>query len=82
MRLFSGCEFSCKFFGATELLLQTRKLPTKSLDLHLLENAMSTTFENSQGYLCLVSLEKYYQFIRNDEDGSIRKYIFEANIRD
>ncbi len=81
MQLFSECDFEFQFLGAAELLNLFRKIASSSIDLHLLENATSTTFTKSQGYLCLVSLEKYNEFITNEE-GSLRKNIFEANIRD
>jgi AIPR protein len=81
MRLFSHCHFDFQFLGASELLHLYRKIPTSTLELHLLENATSTTFFNAQGYLCLVSLEKYKEFISNEEE-KLRKNIFEANIRD
>jgi hypothetical protein len=81
MSLFSDCAYQFQFFGAAELLQQYRKKASGNLPLHLLENATSTTFSNAQGYLCLVSLEKYYDFI-TDEDGDLRQSIFDANIRD
>ena len=74
------CNFEFQFLGAFELLQRFRKVPSTTLDLHLLENATSTTFNENQGYLCLASLISYYNFIT--EDGHLRKNIFEANIRD
>jgi hypothetical protein len=73
-------NFEFQFQGASELLQKFRKVPSTSIDLQLLENATSTTFNEKQGYLCLVSLINYYKFIT--DDGHIRKNIFEANIRD
>jgi len=73
-------EFEFLFLGASELLQMFRKVPSTSIPLQLLENATSTTFHDNQGYLCLVSLSNYYNFIT--EDGFLRKNIFEANIRD
>jgi hypothetical protein len=73
-------EFEFRFLGASELLQMFRKVPSTTLPLQLLENATSTTFHDKQGYLCLVSLINYYNFIT--EDGYLRKNIFEANIRD
>ena len=74
------CNFEFQFQGASELLQKFRKVPSTSIGLHLLENATSTTFNEKQGYLCLVSLINYYNFIT--DDGHLRKNIFEANIRD
>jgi hypothetical protein len=73
-------NFEFQFQGASELLQKFRKVPSTSIDLQLLENATSTTFNEKQGYLCLVSLINFYKFIT--DDGHIRKNIFEANIRD
>ncbi len=73
-------DFEFHFLGASELLQLFRKVPSKSLELNLLENATSTTFNQNQGYLCLVSLINYYNFIT--ADGYLRKNIFDANIRD
>jgi hypothetical protein len=81
LSLFSDCNFDFQFVGASDLLQLYRKVPSNTLSLSLLENATSTTFAEAQGYLCLVSLEKYNEFIV-DEEGRLRKNIFEANIRD
>lgn len=79
-QLFSDCDFDFQFLGAAELLQRYRMVASHALDLHLLENAISTTSPQSQGYLCLVSIAKYYEFIT--EEGRLRKNIFDANIRD
>ncbi len=42
------------------------------------ESPITTT---EGGYICLVGLKSFYHFIIN-EDGSVNKYIFDANVRD
>jgi len=74
------CYFEFHFVGASELLQIFRRVPSTSIPLQLLENATSTTFHENQGYLCLVSLINYYDFVTEGE--FLRKNIFEANIRD
>src|SRR5260370_11812460 len=79
-QLLSDSNFEFQFLGASELLQRFRKVPSTSIPLHLLENATSTTFNKNQGYLCLVTLINFNEFIT--EDGHLRKNIFDANIRD
>jgi hypothetical protein len=75
--LFSNATVNFSFLGASELLQYLRNLPAMSLQLQLQENAIST---KDGGYLCLVALPEYYNFI--SEDGQLHNHIFDANVRD
>jgi len=75
--LFSHCECEFSFFGSNELLQLVRKAPSNSIQVNL-EYAIST---RKQAYLCLVNIKEYYNFIC-DEDGNLRRNIFDANVRD
>ncbi len=68
---------------ANWLLKANRKEKTYSLNLKLNENPISIDYkdENQRGYIASVNIYDYYKFLRN-EDGSLRKYLFESNIRD
>ena len=68
-----------KFWGAEELLLAAQSQTEHKLNLPLAETPIN--IGTHQDYVALVNLSKYYQFI-TDENGSLRKYIFEANVRD
>lgn len=76
--LFEGVEFKFEFLGARELKRLVSSLPSTSLQMQLLENPMAT---KTGGYSCLVSLQEYYNFI-SDNKTSLKKGIFEANVRD
>lgn len=68
-----------EFVGATKLLDLARQLPKATFSLKLTENAIST--EGDTGYICLVKLSDYFDFI-TDESGKLLRSIFEANVRD
>lgn len=76
--LFSDCDFRNSFWGASEILQAARRLPPSSLELRLTDNVTST---EDGGYLCLVNLQDYFDFI-TDGDGTLRNNIFESNVRD
>jgi hypothetical protein len=78
-QLFSSAEFNFEFLGAKELLALARRVPKTSHTLNLAENPISSTGE--VGFICLVRLRDYYNFITDDE-GNILRDIFEANVRD
>ncbi len=65
------------------LLEANRKEKKYSLNLKLNENPIAIDFkeEKQRGYITSVNLYDYFKFISN-EDGSLRKYLFESNIRD
>lgn len=76
--LFNPVDFKFEFNGAKELLAQARKAPTRVLSLSLAENPIST---GTEGFVCLVTLKDYLAFI-SDENGGLRSYLFEGNVRD
>ena len=68
---------SFEFIGAKELVEMNRAERTYTLTLRLQENPIVAT----EGYLALVNLKDYYHFITS-EDGALRSYIFDLNVRD
>ena len=68
---------SFEFIGAKELVEMNRAERTYTLTLRLQENPIVAT----EGYLALVNLKDYYHFITT-EDGALRSYIFDLNVRD
>ena len=72
-------DVKVEFWGADQLLRATQKTKTEKLELELAEPAINVGIYKD--YVALVNLSKYYRFI-TDENGNIRKSIFEANIRD
>lgn len=70
---------SVKFWGADELLFAAQSQPEHRLSLPLAETPIN--IGTHRDYVALVNLAKYYRFIASD-DGELRKYIFEANVRD
>ena len=78
-KLFSASETSFEFVGASRLLELARRTPTTTFALTLAESPISAT--GAVGFMCLVRLEDYYNFI-TDENGNLLRMIFEANVRD
>lgn len=66
------------FLGARELLDLTRKERNYTLTLKIVENPLTKSLDN---YVVLSSLVDYYKFTV-DEEGNLRKYIFDSNVRD
>jgi hypothetical protein len=75
---FTGAQVDIKFFGAKELLELSRIEKTYTLTLNFIETFLSKGEDN---YVVLTNLKEYFDFI-TDEDGNLRKYIFESNVRD
>lgn len=75
--LFSSCSVCFNFLGATELVESYRKAKTFSLELPFLEHL--STGKNS--HVLLVKLEDYWRFV-SDENGNLRRYLFDSNVRD
>ncbi|MBD2663929.1 abortive infection phage resistance protein abiU [Richelia sinica FACHB-800] len=71
-----GSRVSVEYWGARELLEQSRQEVTYTLNLNFLKNISS----HGQ-YVLLSSLKDYYNFV-TDEHGNLRRYIFESNVRD
>lgn len=66
-----------EFLGARELLAESRRLKAYNLTLRIVENLIIT----ERSYVVLVTLKEFYEFI-TDENGELRTYIFDANVRD
>jgi len=78
LRLFSSATFSFDFINAANLLTLTRQLPMTTFNLRLAESPMSS---GEESFICLVNLAEFYGFI-SEQDGRLRRRIFEANVRD
>ncbi|MCR8861256.1 AIPR family protein [Bacillus pseudomycoides] len=72
-----------QILDANWLLELNRKEKRYSLKLKLNENPIAIDYkdENQRGYIASVNIYEYFQFLCN-EDKSLRKYLFESNIRD
>lgn len=75
---FSGVNSSVDFIGARELLETARTEKSYTLQLKFLENYISRDEDN---YVILSKITDYCDFV-SDNDGTLRKYIFDANVRD
>lgn len=75
----SSANFDFTFLGAAELYELAGRQPHSTFNLPLAENPISS--ENQIGFVCLVSLQNFYDFII-DETGSLQRQLFEANVRD
>ena len=75
---FSDCSVHFDFVGASELLNLARKQRSSTLRLSFIENYVSRAKSN---YIVLCRLSDYYKFI-TDEQGLLRRYLFESNVRD
>ena len=75
----STTEIRVNFWGADELLNAAQSQPEHKIRLSLAETPINVG--THRDYIALVNLSTYYRFIA-DEDGKLRKYIFEANVRD
>ena len=71
------CSMQARFLGARELLEIARRQPSYTLSLRFAEGPIST----ESSYVVLVNLKDYFSFI-TDDSGSLRRYIFEWNVRD
>ena len=76
---FPNAEVTFSFLGASHLLALARKTPQATYKLVLAENPISS--EGQVGFLCLVRLRDFFEFM-TDEKGSLRRHVFEANVRD
>ena len=77
--LYPSAQVDFSFIGADELMTLYYKDSDICINLPLADNPI--TLGQSNEYVALVNLGKYYKFI-TDEDGNIRKGFFEANVRD
>lgn len=70
---------SVNFWGADEILLAAQTQPEQKMQISLTEQPIN--IGDHHDYIALVNIGKYYRFI-TDEHGNLRKYIFDANVRD
>lgn len=77
-------DFTYKIIDAEALLQLLRKEPNYSLALKLNENPIAIDYRESEqrGYIASVNVLEYYKFLCDPTDNSLRKYLFESNIRD
>ena len=77
----SRLDIKYNFIGGEELKNLSYKKPEYSIDLVLKDSPLTLEFgDNNIGYIALVSLKNYYDFIV--DNGNIRKYLFDSNVRD
>ena len=79
--LFPGAttNVSVDFINASRLMELINTQSTQSFCLPLVENPIAAG--DRKDFVALVNLAQFYSFI-TDEAGSLRKYIFESNVRD
>jgi len=75
--LFSGCDVTYNFIGAKEILEFYRKKKEFNLSLPFEEQLSASC----QKYIILCNIKEYYRFLTN-EDGELRRYLFDSNVRD
>ena len=74
-----NARFDFKFLGASELLDLAARQPHTTYALPLAENPISS--EDQVGFVCLVRLRDFFNFI-TDDAGLLQRQLFEANVRD
>ena len=75
---FSRATIEAKPIGATQLLHLAQQTKKYSLKLIFTETYIS---RDSTNYIVLARLRDYLQFI-TDENGNLRRYLFDGNVRD
>jgi len=75
--LFSNCYYNYSFVGSTELLSLYRKKP--EFELALKHSGIISY--SQECFIVLCNLKDYFDFI-TDENGKLRKYLFDSNVRD
>lgn len=78
-RILPNAEVIVDFLGADDLLTIAQSQPEHRIRLQLAEAAINTGVKRD--FIALVNLGKFYRFI-TDENDTLRKYIFDANVRD
>lgn len=73
----ASAEVEVDFYGARELHQRSQQLRSTRLDLAY----EGTLPDEENSYVALVALEAYCDFLR-DEQGALRRYIFDGNVRD
>ncbi|OMH25116.1 MULTISPECIES: AIPR family protein [Bacillus] len=76
-------KYNYEVLDAEWLLEASQKQRDYSLELKLNESPIGIDYLNEKqtGYMASVNIGDYYKFLC-EEDGSLRKYLFESNIRD
>lgn len=74
--LFTESDVNVSFCGASELIKKYRKKRNALVSLRT-----SKCFQYKSDFVALVSLRDYFNFI-TDEDGKLKRYYFEENVRD
>lgn len=77
LSLFSSCVASFQFIGASELVDLHRRIKKFSLDLNFVEHLAT----GKESYVLLVRLDEFCSFV-TDENGNLRRYLFDSNVRD
>ncbi|MDP9993724.1 hypothetical protein J2W28_004185 [Variovorax boronicumulans] len=72
---FGSGQATFEFLGCTELVEIHRRIPNYSLELPFVE-----ALAKGERYVVLVRLSDYYDFV--SDDGKLRRYLFESNVRD
>lgn len=72
---FGSCIPSFSFIGATEIVELYRKKTNYTLELPYVQ-----ALAKGERYVVLARLDDYYKFI--SDDGKLRRYLFESNVRD
>jgi hypothetical protein len=72
---FGSCRSEFSFVGATELVELHRKIPNYTLELPFVE-----ALAKGERYVVLARLSDYFKFV--SEDGKLRRYLFDSNVRD
>jgi hypothetical protein len=72
-----GATTDVSFLGARELYELSLREPTRTLELEFQGSPLS---DRGDSYIALAKLEDYYSFLT--EDSSLRRHIFEGNVRD
>src|SRR6266568_5316195 len=74
---FSSCTARFDFVGATELITLFRRTKQFSLDLPFIEHVSA----GGGSYILLARLDDYCHFV-SDNAASLRRYLFDSNVRD
>ena len=77
--MFSNSSATVSFVGARELLDLTRRSADTTYHLLLADNPISAS--GPGGFLAIVNLQKYFEFIADDKE-RLRRHLFDANVRD
>lgn len=71
-----NCSARVRFIGARDLIEMTNRQFQPTLEL-----VYDEAFTSRQNYVVLTKLRSYFRFI-TEEDGGLRSYIFDSNVRD